>query len=336
MMHAVRSAGRIAPLLSAGLSVVLALGALVAPLHAQLTPRKVVPRPHEPREEAVLLDDGADDVGRFSLPPSVRVERDVAYGTDAKQRFDVYIPARASHAPVMFLVHGGGWRRGDKAARSVVENKVARWTKAGFIVISTNYRLLPGADPITQAGDVARAIAVAQQRLPTWGGDPGRMVLVGHSAGAHLAALLATDVELLGREGARPVIGTLILDSAALNVEQVMLEPHLPLYDAAFGPRRKYWQAASPIRSLGAGDAPFLLVCSTLRRESCPEATQFARRARALGVTAQVLEQPLSHRQINEQLGTAGAYTDKVDAFLGTLDYSLARALRSGRSERSS
>ena len=108
-----------------------------------------------------------------------------------------------------------------------------------------------------------------------------------------------------------------------------MLEPHLPLYDAAFGTRRKYWQAASPYRSLAAGDAPFMLVCSTLRRESCPEAKKFAKRATALGVTAQVLEQPLSHRQINEQLGTAGAYTDSVDAFLGTLDYSLARALRS-------
>ena len=69
-----------AHVLSAGLSVVLALGALSTPLHAQLTPRKVIPRPHEPREEALLLDDGADDVGRFSLPPNVRVERDVRTG----------------------------------------------------------------------------------------------------------------------------------------------------------------------------------------------------------------------------------------------------------------
>ena len=335
-MYAVRCAARITPLLSAGLSVVLALGVTTTPLHAQLRARRVIPRPQQSREEALLLDDGADDVGRFPLPPNVRVERDVAYGTDPKQRFDVYIPARASHAPVMFVVHGGGWRRGDKAARSVVENKVARWTKAGFIVISTNYRLLPAADPITQAGDLALAVSVAQRRLPAWGGDPDRMVLVGHSAGAHLVALLATDGSPLGHEAARPVIGTLILDSAALNVELLMIEPHLPLYDAAFGTRRKYWAAASPFRSLGAGDAPFMLVCSTLRRESCNEATKFARRAKTLGVTAQVLQEPLSHRQINEQLGTEGAYTDSVDAFLGSLDYSLARALRSGRSGRSS
>jgi len=329
-MSAVRSAARLTPLL-------LAIGlAVAAPLHAQKGAlRDAVTRAREQRRTEGL-DDGADEMGRVSLPPNVRIERDVAYGTDPKQRFDVYLPARPSHVPVLFLVHGGGWRRGDKGARSVVENKVARWTRAGFIVISTNYRLLPDADPIAQAEDVARAIAFAQRKLPAWGGDPDRMVLVGHSAGAHLVALLATDETLLAHQAARPCIGSIILDSAALDVETLMLSPHLPLYDAAFGARRKYWQAASPYRQLGAGGAPFLLVCSALRRESCPEAKKFARRAKALGVTAQVLEEHLSHRQINEQLGSTGAYTDSVDAFLGTLDYSLARALRNGRSGRSS
>ena len=323
-MYGVRTAARVILSLS---SIGLALAAGSAPLHAQNGKlREAVTRARAQRQDEGL-DDGADEIGRFALPANVRVERDVAYGTDPKQRFDVYIPAKAAHAPVLFLVHGGGWRRGDKAARSVVENKVARWTKAGFIVISANYRLLPAADPITQAGDLARAVAAAQRRLPAWGGDPDRMVLVGHSAGAHLVALLATDGALLGHEAARPPIGTLILDSAALNVELLMLEPHLPLYDAAFGTRRKYWAAASPFRSLGAGDAPFMLVCSTLRRESCPEATKFAKRAATLGVTAQVLQEPLSHRQINEQLGTPGAYTDKVEGFLRSLDYALARAL---------
>ena len=165
-MYAVRSAARIT---SVSLSIGLTLGAFAAPLHAQNGKlRDAVARSREAQAQG--LDDGADEMGgRFALPPNVRVERDVAYGTDPKQRFDVYIPAKASHAPVLFLVHGGGWRRGDKAARSVVENKVARWTKAGFIVISANYRLLPAADPIAQAGDLALAVSVAQRRLPTWG-----------------------------------------------------------------------------------------------------------------------------------------------------------------------
>jgi len=330
---------RIALLVAAPIFVAHALGVGASPLHAQQRPRlQPMPRKpeaHDPREDTVL-DDGAAELGRFSLPPNVRVERDVTYGTDPKQRFDVYIPARASHAPVLFLIHGGGWRIGDKAARALVENKVARWTRAGFIVISTNYRLLPGTDPIAQAEDVARAISVAQRRLPAWGGDPDRIVLVGHSAGAHLAALLTTDETLIAHQAARPVVGAIILDSAALDVEEMMLWPHLPLYDAAFGARRKYWRMASPYRQLGAGGAPILLVCSTLRKESCKESDRFAKRARALGVTTQVIKQPLSHRQINQQLGLDGAYSDSVDAFLGNLDYSFARALRSGRSGRSS
>ena len=70
-------------------------------------------------------------------------------------------------------------------------------------------------------------------------------------------------------------------------------------------------------------------MCSTNRRDSCRSAQRFARRATALGVTNQVIQQPLSHREINEQLGTPGAYTESVESFLRTLDYSFARALRS-------
>jgi arylformamidase len=332
-MHVVRCTHRIARSRSVGMSVMVALTMGAAPMHAQQqgSLRTAIERGREARQqrEDEGLDDGAGVLGRIILPPNVRVERDVSYGPDAKQRFDVYLPARASHAPVMLLVHGGGWRIGDKASRAVVQNKVARWTRAGIIVISVDYRLLPTANPIEQAEDVARAIAVAQQRLPAWGGDPNRVVLVGHSAGAHLVALVAGDQSFISHQGGRPCIGSIILDSAVLDVEQTMMLPHLPLYDAAFGTKRRFWWSASPLRQLGAGASPFLIVCSTNRRESCPAAQRFAQRATALGVTSQVLKEPLSHREINEQLGTPGAYTDRVESFLRTLDYSFARALRS-------
>ena len=331
-MYAVRCTLRIAPALSIGMLVILALTVGATPTHAQ---QGTLRRPSErgrdvrPQREEVGLDDGAGVLGRITVPANVRVERDVSYGPDSKQRFDVYRPAGASHAPVMLLVHGGGWRIGDKASRALVQNKVARWTRAGIIVISVNYRLLPAANPIEQAEDLARAISVAQQRLPEWGGDPGRMVLVGHSAGGHLVALVGGDDTFLSHQGARPCVGTIILDSAVLDVEQTMLQPHLPLYDAAFGTSRRFWRGTSPVRQLGAGSSPFLIVCSTNRRDSCRSAQRFARRATALGVTNQVIQQPLSHREINEQLGTPGAYTDSVESFLRTLDYSFARALRS-------
>jgi arylformamidase len=300
-MYVARCTLRIAPSLLVGMSVMLTLTVGAAPIHAQQqgTVRRAIERPRDGRQgrEVEGLDDGAAELGRITLPPNVRVERDVSYGVDAKQRFDVYLPARASRAPVMILVHGGGWRIGDKSSRAVVQNKVARWTRAGIIVISVNYRLLPAANPIVQAEDVARAIAVAQQRLPEWGGDPGRIVLVGHSAGAHLVALIAGDQSFITHQGGQPsIVGSIILDSAVLDVEQTMLAPHLPLYDAAFGTSRRFWRFASPWRQLGAGASPLLIVCSTNRRDSCPAAQKLVRRVHrqrgALPPDARLLVRP--------------------------------------------
>jgi arylformamidase len=262
-----------------------------------------------------------------AIPPNVRVVRDVAYGADPKQRFDVYIPRGVRNAPVVLMVHGGAWRLGDKRSRGVVGNKVERWSRAGIIVISVNYRLLPGTDPLEQARDVARALAAAQSRLSGWGGDPDRIVLMGHSSGAHLVALLEARPSLATSLGARPWLGAVILDSAALDVVQAMMRPHLPIYSRAFGTDRDYWRAASPAQHLAAGAKPMLLVCSSLRRDSCPAATRLAAQATADGVRAEVLPVPKSHAAIDAQLGAPGEYTKGVEAFLATLDPSLARAV---------
>ncbi|HKU93926.1 MAG TPA: alpha/beta hydrolase, partial [Vineibacter sp.] len=116
------------------------------------------------------LDQGGEHGGRIALPAGARVIRDVAYGADPAQRMDVYLPARPRAAPILFMVHGGGWAIGDKAGASVVANKIAKWLPEGFIVISVNYRLLPDAHPLTQADDVASALAAAQSKASSWGG----------------------------------------------------------------------------------------------------------------------------------------------------------------------
>src|SRR5215204_6406275 len=87
----------------------------------------------------------------FAIAPAVTVVRDVAYGADPKQRFDVYIPRGARNAPVVLMVHGGAWRIGDKRSRGVVGKKVERWSQAGIVVISVNCRMLPGTEPVDQA-----------------------------------------------------------------------------------------------------------------------------------------------------------------------------------------
>ena len=315
-----------------GLALALALALTPARSDAQSGGiRGAIERRRAARQADGVLDDGADAPGRATIPANVHLVRDVAYGSDPKQRFDVYVPDGAANAPVVFLVHGGGWRTGDKAGRAVVENKVAHWSRAGVIVVSVNYRLLPGADPLEQARDVARALAAAETRLASWGGDPTRVVLVGHSAGAHLVALLAAEPSLATSLGAKPWLGTIILDSAVLDVPTFMSHPHLPLYTRAFGSDTAFWRAASPYDHVRAGMTPMLVVCSSERRESCPASMRFVASAKALGVRAEVLTQAKSHREINEQLGTAGPYTDAVDRFLSSLDLALARSLGAAR-----
>lgn len=262
----------------------------------------------------------------FDLPAGVTIRSDVAYGSDPRQRMDVYLPATTAPTiasdklPVIFMVHGGGWRTGDKAMGRVVENKVTHWVPKGFILVSVNYRMLPETPPLEQARDVARALAKAQALAGEWGGDTNRFILMGHSAGAHLVALLTASPVLAQQQGASPWLGTVALDSAAMDVVQVMQAQHLRLYDQAFGNDPVVWAAASPTRQLAVGAVPLLAVCSSRRDDSCVQAKGLKARADSLGVRIEVLPQDLSHKQINEQLGLPGAYTQAVDAFIATLN----------------
>lgn len=261
------------------------------------------------------------------LPNDVQIIRDVSYGSDPRQRFDVYAPSHADHASVIFMVHGGAWAFGDKTARGVVQNKVSRWVSQGFIFISVDYRMLPQSLPLAQAEDVAQALAYAQQHIAQWGGDPDAFVVMGHSAGAHLVSLLSTDTSIGKRYGVIPWLGTVSLDSAALNVVATMQVRHLPLYDRAFGNQSDDWMAASPYQQMHGRMAPFLAICSTRRRDSCPQAHSFVAKAVAFGTQASVVEEDLTHEQINEQLGLDSDYTRRVESFMRGLSPSMAHAL---------
>lgn len=252
----------------------------------------------------------------------VRLLADIAYGAAQRQRMDAYLPLVAGSvpAPVILMVHGGGWLRGDKEMSRVVDNKVARWVPKGFILVSVNYPMVPEANPVQQAEHVARALAAAQQAAPQWGGDPARFILMGHSAGAHLVSLLNADASRAAQFGALPWLGAVALDSGALDVPAIMNHKHPKLYDRAFGADPDFWQAASPVHQLKADAKPWLGVCSRLRASACAGNTVFATRARALGARAEVLGEKLRHGAINEDLGLPGAYTEAVETFMASLD----------------
>ena len=131
---------------------------------------------------------------------NITVTRDVPYATPVHERntLDIHAPAGAKDLPVVFWIHGGGWQAGSKAD---VQLKPRLFTSAGCVFVAINYRLLPQVDMTTLTRDVARALGWVHRNIAAHGGDPRRIFVMGHSAGAQLAALLCTDDRLARAEG---------------------------------------------------------------------------------------------------------------------------------------
>ena len=101
----------------------------------------------------------------------------------ARHVLDIYAPANAKNLPVVFWIHGGGWLAGDKTD---VKSKPQWFMDKGFVFVSTNYRLLPEVDMGTLIRDVAKAYGWMHKHIAEYGGDPKRVLVGGHSAGAQL------------------------------------------------------------------------------------------------------------------------------------------------------
>jgi len=274
------------------------------------------------RERMQQMREASRQERPVAVPTGGTAIRNVAYGPDPAQRFDLYLPTNASRAPVVFYVHGGGWANGDKTNPGLA-NKLAYWLPKGYAVISSNYRMVPVAMPLEQARDVARGVALAQRRASEWELDPARLVLMGHSAGAHLVALLGADPRLLAEAGARPPLGVVSLDSGALDVPALMGQRRVPkLYHEAFGADPAYWRSVSPQQQLGRDGVPMLLVCSGERgfpTSPCDEARKLAQRAEAVRVPMRVQPEPLNHGEINKDLGLPSDYTGRVGDWIDQL-----------------
>lgn len=130
---------------------------------------------------------------------AVKTIKDVAYrdGKDAdaeKHRLDLYLPAGKKHFPVLVFVHGGGWTRGNRSSFARVGPVLAR---QGIGVAAISYRLSPAVKHPEHIRDVAAAFAWVHKNIKKYGGDPQNLFISGHSAGGHLAALLATNDDYL-------------------------------------------------------------------------------------------------------------------------------------------
>ena len=264
----------------------------------------------------------------YALPSGTKLLSDIPYGKDVDQTLDVYIPTDAKDAPVIFMIHGGGWREGDKSNKAEVKNKVAHWVARGFVFISTNYRTLPRIGPVGQAKDVEAALLFSQERVREWGGSPEKFILMGHSSGAHLVSLVSSNYSTIIGNGIIPWLGTVSMDISAYDIVKRMTSQNpSENYREVFGNNLNSWEKASPFYSLTDKLPPFLAICSRRSDTACIQAKHFTKKAKSFGTYVEILSVDLSHGEINSELGKDSCYTNNVDDFLKKLSHSVASML---------
>lgn len=144
---------------------------------------------------------GTDVLNAVQSGRGVETARGLAYGEGERRRLDVYAPADAEAAPVVVFFYGGSWDSGDREMYEFVGNALA---ERGFVTVIPDYRVYPEIRYPTFLRDSASAVRWARDHAAEFGGDPGRLVLMGHSAGAYNAAMLAFDPRWLGGTGLSP------------------------------------------------------------------------------------------------------------------------------------
>lgn len=252
----------------------------------------------------------------------------IAYGSDRMQVLD-YWPGHAANSPLVVFVHGGGWARGDKRMMKD-SDKLRHWQAQGYAVASLNYRLVPDATVEQQAADVAAAVALLKTRAGKLGFDPERIALVGHSAGAHLVALVGTDPVYLRGAGLSfaDLDGVVPLDGAAYDVAAQLREgPRImqKTYRQAFGGDPDRHHRLSPTAHAAAPNAPAFLILHVQREDGTRQSEQLAAELRKAGTPVQVQGADGSglrgHAEINRRMG------DETYPPTAVLDAFLARVL---------
>jgi acetyl esterase/lipase len=248
----------------------------------------------------------------------------LSYGADPLQAVD-YWAGPSSDAPLVVFVHGGGWSRGDKRMMAG-SDKLAHWHAQGYAVASVNYRLVPDATVEDEAADVAAAVAYLKAHSGTLGFDPDRIALAGHSAGAHLVALVGTDPVYLRGAGLSfaDIDGIIPLDGAAYYIPQQLSEgPPIMgrMYRQAFGGDAERQARLSPITQAVAPNASAFLILHVQRPDGIRQSEALGTALRRAGTSAEVEGFPgtglRGHAEINRRMGDPDyPATAVVDRFL--------------------
>ena len=286
-------------------------------------------------------------VGPAQAQAGYMVQPGISYASDSPaqpslNQLDLYLPdaASAGPRPVVVWVHGGGWMNGDKGNK--MANKAKLFTDAGYILASVNYRLSPDIPPSgptydpgrimypTHPHDVAAAVNWVSDNIAGYGGDPDALILLGHSAGAHLVSLVGSNPSWLNGAGTslKQVLGVISLDAGALdvadNARQVTVNPtdnNYLIWNAFGNPSEEAvnhrWADASPITWADPTDPRSLLVTQSVAPARITENQEMAT---ALGSGSSVLTVPLNHEGINDAVGNPSDSTGETQAIMAFIN----------------
>jgi acetyl esterase/lipase len=260
-------------------------------------------------------------------PPTKQVFNNIPYlqvdGVDpGLLSLDIYTPASRGLHPVMVMIHGGSWSGGDKDTLVVSGTKSQFFTDYDFVFVSINYRVSPQVLYPVHVQDVAAALAWISLHIGDYGGDAGKLYVMGHSAGGQLAALVATDERYLAIYHLKPsmLLGVILLDAAGLDIAGTMSPSLKFMYTTAFGENPNTWRAASPVNHVAAGKGipPFLVTYSYQVVPFTQSSQEFAGKLTAAGVPVREYgAQDKTHASINDDVGKSGdPVTDQIIQFL--------------------
>lgn len=234
-----------------------------------------------------------------------KVHRNLPYAQPRTERqtLDVYAPTEGKNLPVILWIHGGGWRRGDKSG---VQKKPQAFVEKGFVFVSTNYRFYPQVSVKEMTGDIAKAIRWVHDHAREYGGDPKSIFVMGHSAGAHLAALVCTDDRYLKAEGLSLSIlkGCVPVDVSVYDIPKRLKDGGS--VGEVFGKTDESHRDLSPVTHIARGKhiPPFLILHVASRPETKVQSHGLAGKLKDAGVPAQVVAaEGKTHGTINADLG---------------------------------
>jgi acetyl esterase/lipase len=174
------------------------------------------------------------------------IQRDLAYGPDPRHKLDIHRADGSKNAPVVVFLHGGAYVRGERAVNAEVYGNVPSYfARNGFLGVNATYRLAPAAQWPAASQDVASLVAWLKDNAAKYGGDPSRIYLVGHSAGATHIATYVFMKNLQPAQG--PGVAGIVLMSGRYHFDPHPSDPNLKNFQAYFGADASQYRARSPI-----------------------------------------------------------------------------------------